>query len=61
SNFQQTLVASNSNGGYGYIPTREALINQGGYEVNSAKRMGYDEDLLKRVEDTVVKNLNQLE
>ena len=49
SPFEQTLVASNSNGGYGYIPTREALQMGQSYEVNSAKRMGFDEDLLDKM------------
>lgn len=60
SQFDQTLVTTNSNGGYGYIPTGEVLKNWSGYEVDSAKRMGYDDNLLDRMAETVVKNLKQL-
>ncbi len=60
SQFDQTLVATNSNGGYGYIPTRETLMSYNGYEVDSARRMGFDENLLDRMGDIIIKNLNCL-
>lgn len=61
SNFDQTLVASNSNGGRGYIPTGEAIRNWEGYEIDSSKRMGFDETLHDRIVETVIRNLKQLE
>jgi hypothetical protein len=60
SQFEQTLVASNSNGGYGYIPTGDVMRNWSGYEVDSAKRMGYDDTLHDRLVETVIKNLKLL-
>ena len=60
SPFDQTLVATNSNGGLGYIPTGEALKAGNGYEVDIAKEMGFDESFLDRMAETVVKNLKEL-
>jgi hypothetical protein len=60
SQFDQTLVATNSNGGYGYIPTGDVMRNWSGYEVDSAIRMGFDENLHDRMVETVVKNLKLL-
>jgi len=60
SGFEQTLVATNSNGGYGYVPTRESWGISGGYEVPIAKKVGFDEGLLEMMTETIVKNLKEL-
>lgn len=57
--YKQTLIATNSNGGFGYLPTGSAFP-LGGYEVESALNMGYDENLLDRVVDVVLGNCKKL-
>lgn len=59
SPFQQTLVASNSNGSMGYLPTRKAFALEG-YEIVNARRRGYDEGLFERVVSAIGDNLARL-
>jgi hypothetical protein len=59
SPFKQTLVATNTNGGRGYLPVREAF-SEGGHEVISAREMGYGEELFDRVLETVRKHMSRL-
>lgn len=58
--FEQTLIATNSNGGGGYIPTSEAYEINGSYEVPIAKNNGYEKGLLEKIAQTVTKNLQRL-
>lgn len=58
--FKQTLIATNSNGGYGYLPTRDAFP-LGGYEIVSAINMGYDEETFDRVVEVVLNNCRKLQ
>lgn len=60
SGFIQTLVATNSNGGCGYIPTREAWETEGGYELASARQTGFDKDMLDRMADTAGRMLKKI-
>lgn len=60
SGFVQTLVATNSNGGCGYIPTREAWETEDGYELASARQTGFDRDMLDRMADTAGRMLQSI-
>lgn len=60
SSFAQTLIATNSNGGCGYIPTREAWETEGGYELASARQTGFDKDMLDRMAETAGGMLQRL-
>ncbi len=42
-----------------YLPTREAFA-LGAYEIERARKKGYDESLLERIEDALVANLARL-
>ena len=59
SPFAQTLIATNTNGCMSYFPTREAFA-LGAYEIERARKKGYDETLLERIEDALVANLARL-
>lgn len=60
SGFEQTLVATNANGGCGYIPTGETWDTEGGYEMDSAEKTGFDRDTLDKLGDIAGKALRQL-
>ena len=60
SKFDQTLVATLANGGGGYIPTRDAMLNWGGYEVDIANMLGYDENLHDNIVEMIIKNMNRI-
>ncbi|MFN2352572.1 MAG: neutral/alkaline non-lysosomal ceramidase N-terminal domain-containing protein [Kiritimatiellia bacterium] len=59
SPFQQTLIATNTNGCMSYLPTRDAFA-LGGYEIERAHKKGYDEALLERIESAIITNLERL-
>lgn len=59
SPFAQTLVATNANGGRGYLPVKEAFA-QGGHEVESALGKGYDGDLFETVVGTLERNIARM-
>lgn len=60
SGLEHVIVATNTNGGHGYVPTREAWEIGGGYEVPIAEKIGFDEGLLERMTGMVVKNIVEL-
>lgn len=60
SPFMQTLVASNSNGGRGYIPTADSFSVEGGYEVPIANKTGFHRGLLEEMEEMAVASMYKM-
>jgi hypothetical protein len=60
SPFIQTLVATNSNGGSGYIPTSDTWDIEGGYELPIAKKSGFERGLLEKMGDIAVDSMKKL-
>ena len=60
SGFTQTLVATNSNGGGGYIPTSDTWDVEGGYELPIAIKSGFERGLLEKMGDIAVESLKKL-
>lgn len=51
--FQVAMTAGYMNGGFGYLPPREAFA-EGGYEIDMAKRLGLREDTQERMRRKII-------
>lgn len=58
SKFKQTLIATNANGGRGYLPVKDAFP-LGGHEVKSAVQKGYAADLFDTVLSVIKENMEK--
>ena len=48
ADFAHTMIATNSNGGCGYVPTSDTWEIEGGYELPIANKSGFDKNTLNR-------------